>query len=297
MFAYMGAGWNVSAGYPKDWIDDLNILNCKKKIVDIINVQFQECDVWGVKDPRICRLLPLWNSIFEELGLNPKYVHIVRNPYEVAKSLTKRDACSVDYALMLWVRYILDAILYSPAKDCSYVTYEDLNTDWRSSISRVSEELNLPWPNSSDAMEVSTQIDDFVSGDLWHNRLKKADVVVSEWGDVAEMLYTELLALTRDNNDQEAKNNIDRIRDSADDKFQLFDEICFPMMDRGSKFYTYTIKFQNENKVLLGQKNKLLDRVNLLTKENIRLEIKIRNVLSFGFYGLKKSVVNYFKHD
>ena len=37
---------------------------------------------WGFKDPRTCRMLPLWREVFRELNLEPVYVVAVRRPAE-----------------------------------------------------------------------------------------------------------------------------------------------------------------------------------------------------------------------
>lgn len=62
-----------------------------------------------VKDPRLCRLLPVWQDLAEERGLEIRYVLVVRHPMEVAASLAKRNGMAMKLALSLWLRSYLDA--------------------------------------------------------------------------------------------------------------------------------------------------------------------------------------------
>ncbi|WP_440224067.1 glycosyltransferase [Dokdonella sp. MW10] len=60
---------------------------------------------WFIKEPRLCllarELLPLLT--------HPVFVHVVREPTAVARSLAQRDAMSAGHATALWERYTRDA--------------------------------------------------------------------------------------------------------------------------------------------------------------------------------------------
>ena len=53
-------------------------------MLDYLRCGYDGFSQWGVKDPRICVLLPLYLKIFP----NAKYIHIRRNPKDVAASLS-----------------------------------------------------------------------------------------------------------------------------------------------------------------------------------------------------------------
>src|SRR3546814_6124771 len=72
--------------------------------------QFDGVPLWGVKDPRLCRLLPLWLPLLEERGIRPAVVHMVRQPLEIARSLERRDDLPRGQALLLWLRHQIEAI-------------------------------------------------------------------------------------------------------------------------------------------------------------------------------------------
>ncbi|WP_456381009.1 glycosyltransferase [Thiolapillus sp.] len=66
--------------------------------------------IYGMKDPRLSRLLPFWKKIFDQLGLNVHYFLSLRNPYDVYLSLRRRDNFDAEKALRIWIRYYLDLI-------------------------------------------------------------------------------------------------------------------------------------------------------------------------------------------
>ena len=66
--------------------------------------------VYGIKDPRLCRLLPFWKKVFSRLGLDVHYFLCLRNPYDVYLSLKRRDNFDAEKSLRIWIRYYLDLI-------------------------------------------------------------------------------------------------------------------------------------------------------------------------------------------
>lgn len=68
-----------------------------------------------IKDPRQCRLLPLWTALFEQRPYQVAVVLAVRQPEAVAASLVKRDQLPLDRALLLWLSHTLEA---APVQRC-----------------------------------------------------------------------------------------------------------------------------------------------------------------------------------
>lgn len=62
-----------------------------------------------IKDPRQCRLLPLWTALFEQRPFQVAVVLAVRQPEAVAASLVSRDHLPLDRALLLWLSHTLEA--------------------------------------------------------------------------------------------------------------------------------------------------------------------------------------------
>ncbi len=65
--------------------------------------EFGDAALAVLKDPRICRFVPLWREVLAGLGVAPKVVMPLRHPLEVAGSLARRDGMSEAAALLLWL--------------------------------------------------------------------------------------------------------------------------------------------------------------------------------------------------
>ncbi|MEM6794456.1 MAG: hypothetical protein AAF725_10780, partial [Acidobacteriota bacterium] len=63
------------------------------------------CSQWVLKDPRMCRLLPLWRPLLEAERVDLHVLLIIRSPLAVAASLQKRDGFSTEKSLLLWLRH------------------------------------------------------------------------------------------------------------------------------------------------------------------------------------------------
>ena len=125
----------------------------------------------GLKDPRICRTLPLWQKIFVEMGVRVGYVIALRNPYEIAASLQKRDNLPIDYGLTLWCSYITDALRYTEGKSRLFVGFHQLLENSERELTRISEFLETTWnPHAESTLEYQKK---FLDSDIRHHQMKK----------------------------------------------------------------------------------------------------------------------------
>jgi hypothetical protein len=60
-------------------------------LVEFLEREFSTTRLFVIKDPRMCRFVPLWLDATREFGAEPKAIIPVRNPIEVAASLLRRD--------------------------------------------------------------------------------------------------------------------------------------------------------------------------------------------------------------
>jgi len=73
-----------------------------------------ECDLlpqprWVLKDPRFCRLLPLWEPLLERDDLDVRYLLVLRSPAAVVASLAHRNGMPASHSLLLWLDHFLEA--------------------------------------------------------------------------------------------------------------------------------------------------------------------------------------------
>jgi GT2 family glycosyltransferase len=134
----------------------------------VLRRDFAGRPLWGVKDPRLCRLLPLWLSLLDELGAEPRFVLTARDPHEVAASLAKRDGMSLEQARLLWLEHCLAAERDTRGRRRSFVTYDGLLSDWRPEMVRVGRDLGFDWRDT--VAKVSAEVDGFLEPGLRHHR-------------------------------------------------------------------------------------------------------------------------------
>jgi hypothetical protein len=142
-------------------------------IVEFLRRDFGASALFVIKDPRICRLLPVWHEAAGTFGAEPRFVIIVRNPIEVARSLALRNGMSQPQAMLLWLRHILDAERQTRAKPRAFVTYAELLEDWRGAMARVGRQIAIDWPRPMP--EAAAEIDLYLDSDLRHSRAGAGD--------------------------------------------------------------------------------------------------------------------------
>ena len=121
-----------------------------------------------IKDPRICRLLPIWKAALERIGYEILIAHPIRHPIEVASSLQKRNSFSQTQGLLLWLDHVLSSEMYSRDKRRSFFKYDELMADWRTVALKIAADLKFSWPHSPHRVE--DQVDGFLASELRHHR-------------------------------------------------------------------------------------------------------------------------------
>ncbi len=110
-----------------------------------------------IKDPRMCRLMPLWVPLIKEHFPRAGFILPIRHPVEVAYSLRQRDQLTLDHALKLWVVHVLEGEKNTRGFSRLFATYNQLMQAPVETVGRMAESLGL----SADgiAAAVSRQID------------------------------------------------------------------------------------------------------------------------------------------
>ncbi len=159
LLAELDRGWEDLRDMPEGWLHAPAAEQARDAIRALLAEQFGEASLWALKDPRMCRLLPLWQPLLAEAGVQAKYLFVLRHPDEVAASLGRRDGIGADHAYLLWLRYFLDAERDSRGAPRCQLTYESLLGDPVSSLARVGEALAIEWPQPPDGKLLSALLD------------------------------------------------------------------------------------------------------------------------------------------
>jgi tetratricopeptide (TPR) repeat protein len=157
----LGRVWADPKPLPEGWMDHPKVKKIIAEAPQVIASEFENADNIVVKDPRLSRLLPLWLSVFEELGYDPHCLIACRNPIEVCQSLNTRDSMKQNHAMLLWETYMLEAELHSRSMPRALVHYEALLENWRDTLADALSFETLGFDGAGP--EASNQIDAFLS--------------------------------------------------------------------------------------------------------------------------------------
>jgi GT2 family glycosyltransferase len=135
--------------------------------VDLLKANFGDASPIVIKDPRVAVLGGFWRRALEAAGYEPRYVIMVRNPLEVAASLTARNGFSREKALMLWSGYMIASERDTRDAPRVFVRYESLLADWRSTLDQIEGQLGISLPRRTPASSVET--DRFLKSSLRHH--------------------------------------------------------------------------------------------------------------------------------
>lgn len=168
LFYLLGRHWTrYLTPLPDNWWLRHDIRPFQQTLVGLLRRDFSESPVWGLKDPRLCRLLPLWRRVFEEIDCQFYFLHIVRNPLEVADSLSKRDGLPRNVSLILWLQHVLESERETRGHPRVFVTFDQLLEDWRSTTRRVVQAFQWDWEEAIRAY--GPQIDLFLNPRMKHH--------------------------------------------------------------------------------------------------------------------------------
>ena len=82
-----GPSWRGHEAMPKQWLEAPSTRQLQAHLRHLLELEMgSQRRVWAVKDSRICRLLPLWLELAEELQLSLHVLLAVRDPAEVVSS-------------------------------------------------------------------------------------------------------------------------------------------------------------------------------------------------------------------
>lgn len=138
------------------------------ELAALVRDQFAGAPLAALKDPRISRLVPIWQRVCETLAIQPAWVIALRHPEEVAMSLARREGYPREKSIRLWREYTLSAEYATRGLPRVVVPYEGLLTDWRRQIHRINAALGTDLQPEADAAGVEA----FLDHRLRHHRAK-----------------------------------------------------------------------------------------------------------------------------
>ncbi len=137
-----------------------------QEAADLLKTEFGDQSPIVMKDPRICRLFPFWAEVLGATGHEVVVVSPLREPAEVAASLSSRNGFPRQEGLHLWLRHVLDAEAASRGRPRVFLPWSDFLADWRGATRSLKARLALPLDVTEGGRPHA--VDDFLSRDLRH---------------------------------------------------------------------------------------------------------------------------------
>ena len=160
-----------------------------KRIENALYLKLKVDRPFVFKDPRMCRLWPLWLPVMKVLDVRVRVVWVLRHPFAVAQSLRHRNNMPAELALLLWRLHNEGAYRSLCYWSGTVVFYEDLLKDAKSALRQVGSVLDMG------------QLDEGLLQDYLKTFLKKEmnhfDLDMVNVGDGLEIFYSGLYAQLR----------------------------------------------------------------------------------------------------
>ena len=187
-FHRLGLAWHSVAPMPAPETCETAFSEFRSDAAELLGHEFCGGGPFVLKDPRLCRLLPLWTPVFAGLDLEPSYVIAVRHPGEAARSLQARDDLPLDHGVLLWLRHLLEAEHASRSARRCFVSYERLLGDWRSVAGEIRDQLGAGELKPASGAE--SALDAFVDARLRH--FDASDEQAADYPEIVIKLWAVL---------------------------------------------------------------------------------------------------------
>ena len=124
----------------------------------ILRQRLADSGRWVMKDPRLCLLMPFWQSRFEEAGVEFQCVLVQRNPVDIAESLKSRNRFTIRHGLLLtyvYYRSVLDFL----GDSAFVISYDRFLDSPGTEIERLANYLAVEMDPGSVAGFIETSLD------------------------------------------------------------------------------------------------------------------------------------------
>lgn len=171
VLAALGQNWTSIGAIPPHRFEEPGIAALRAEAGAILREDYGDASRFVVKDPRIARLIRFWDPVFRTAGVRPCFVHPVRNPVDVARSLARRNGFGQTRSLLMWTDHTLAVLQAAHDAPVAFVDFEALLARPSASVEGVLRRLGLDPALSEEARHA---LDAAVKPALRHHRVPAA---------------------------------------------------------------------------------------------------------------------------
>ncbi|MCF8112028.1 MAG: hypothetical protein K9J85_11135 [Desulfobacteraceae bacterium] len=173
LFQELGSNPYTVETLPGGWLQSHATLQAARRIRELIVSAGKDNGPFVISDPFLCLLFPLWQGVLKELGYGTRIIHMVRHPWEVARSLTKSENVDFQTAHLHWLHSNRQALLACGSHVHTRITFDQLLADPVSIISEIARNLNLYY--EGDSSRLYDSLLKYVQPRLKHEHAGSAD--------------------------------------------------------------------------------------------------------------------------
>lgn len=217
ILAAAGARWDDWQPLREGWHNSSRFNEFRARAVELLEAEYGDASLIYLKDPRICRLLPLWRDVLDQKGYRVACILTHRHPVEVSASLEARRNIKVEpsIGMLSWLRHVMDAEVASRGLPRIFTSYASLLPNWQDVTHRAEQAFGLTWPAAPHtAHERMTELIDL---GLYRQR---AEVDAFLRDPLVPEIFGETLRLlerwVKDGEDDRGRQVLDQLRDDFD---------------------------------------------------------------------------------
>lgn len=132
--------------FPAGWWRKPAVQKLRRDMVQALDEALaDQAELWGFADLRTARLLPVWQDVFDELGLNPIYLWAVGDPSRapaVGRGHSQRAASMAEVG---WFTYNADIFKYAGERIAAVIDEAEWRDDPQPLMERLVGRLQLRW--------------------------------------------------------------------------------------------------------------------------------------------------------
>ena len=131
-----GSNWRDWRLFNPGWNQSPVVADFRRRAKELFIEEFRGSALPLLKDPRICRFVPFWLDVLNEMRTTPHVVMPIRSPLDVAQSLKNVHGLSLTHGLLLWLRHVLDAESQKRNVARSIFTWKDFRSGYKQGASQ-----------------------------------------------------------------------------------------------------------------------------------------------------------------
>ena len=171
VLAALGQDWTSIGAIPPHHFDGGGMEALRAEAAGVLREEYGNAHRFVVKDPRMARLIPFWDPVFRAAGARPCFVHPVRNPLDVTRSLARRNGFGQARSLLMWIDHTLAVLRAAEDAPVAFVDFENLLARPSASVEGVLRRLGLDAALSDEARHA---LDAAIKPALRHHRVPPA---------------------------------------------------------------------------------------------------------------------------